>query len=137
LTRFILDSGIASDYMHRRNGVYELARKEVMAGSRIGIATPVLGELWAGIHLSASKDRNEKILKRNLADFVIWPYEQNAAEEFGRLSAELRKRGRPMQQIDIQIAAIALSLGNGTVVSKDSDFQAIAGLDVVDWSKSA
>jgi len=39
-----------------------------------------------------------------------------------------------MQQIDIQIAAIALTLGNCAVVTKDSDFQAIPALDVVDWS---
>ena len=44
---------------------------------------------------------------------------------FGRIFAELRRIGRPMQQIDIQIAAIALSLGNCTVVSADSDLAAV------------
>jgi tRNA(fMet)-specific endonuclease VapC len=39
-----------------------------------------------------------------------------------------------MQQIDIQIAAIALSLGNCTVVSKDSDLAAVPGLEVENWS---
>ncbi len=39
-----------------------------------------------------------------------------------------------MQQIDIQIAAIALTIGNCVVVSKDSDLKAIPGLDVEDWS---
>jgi tRNA(fMet)-specific endonuclease VapC len=52
------------------------------------------------------------------------------------LSAELRRIGRPLPHIDIQIAAIALSLRDCTVVSKDSDFRAIAGLNVVDWSLS-
>jgi tRNA(fMet)-specific endonuclease VapC len=35
-----------------------------------------------------------------------------------------------MQQIDIQIAAIALSLGNCTVLSADSDLTAVPGLTV-------
>ena len=39
-----------------------------------------------------------------------------------------------MQQIDIQIAAIALTLGRCTVVTKDTDFSAIPGLDVEDWT---
>lgn len=41
-----------------------------------------------------------------------------------------------MQQIDIQIAAIALSLGRCTVVSKDSDLSAVPGLDVENWAVS-
>jgi tRNA(fMet)-specific endonuclease VapC len=41
-----------------------------------------------------------------------------------------------LQPIDIQIAAIALSLGNCTVVTKDSDFGAIPGIKVVNWSVS-
>jgi predicted nucleic acid-binding protein len=58
---------------------------------------------------------------RNLPAFRIWPFNEAAAREFGRLAALLKQMGRPMQQIDIQIAAIALSLGNCTVVTKDSD----------------
>ena len=95
---------------------------------------PVLGELWAGIHGSATRDRNEQRLRRQLSDFTLWPYDERAAEEFGRLSIELRRKGRPMQQIDVQIAAIAISLGNTVVVTKDSDFAAVPGLDIVDWS---
>ena len=35
--------------------------------------------------------------------------------------------------MDIQIAAVALTLGNCTLVTKDSDFAAIPGLTVEDW----
>ena len=40
-----------------------------------------------------------------------------------------------MQVPDLQIAAIALSLGNGVVVSKDSDLRAVPGLTLEDWSQ--
>jgi tRNA(fMet)-specific endonuclease VapC len=43
---------------------------------------------------------------------------------------DLRRLGRPMQQIDIQIAAVALILGNTIVVSSDSDLAAVPGLAV-------
>jgi tRNA(fMet)-specific endonuclease VapC len=38
-----------------------------------------------------------------------------------------------MQRVDIQIAAIAFSLGHCTVVSGDSDLAAIPGLIVENW----
>lgn len=40
---------------------------------------------------------------------------------------------RPMQAIDIMLAAIAISLGNCTVVTADSDLLAIPGLSVENW----
>jgi len=72
---------------------------------------------------------------RSISDMVLWSYDRTAAEEFGRLLALLRKIGRPMQQIDVQTAAIAFSLSGTTVVTSDSDFSAIPGLTIEDWSK--
>ncbi len=46
------------------------------------------------------------------------------------LKVELRRIGRPMQQIDIMIAAVARSLGSCTVVTDDSDLAAVPGLSV-------
>jgi tRNA(fMet)-specific endonuclease VapC len=134
MRRYLLDTGIASDYINRRHGVYAASRAAVAQGDRIGIGMPVLGELWAGVELSASRALNVKLLKRQLAELTIWPFDVAAAEKFGEVFADLRRRGRPMQQIDMQLAAIALSLGNSMVVTKDADFAAIPGLDVVDWS---
>lgn len=134
MKRYLLDTGIASDYVNRRYGVFERAGEAARSGCRVGIGIPVLAELWSGIELSATRDENVKRLRRRLVDLVVWPFDAAAAEEYGRLFAHLRRTGRPMQQIDIQIAAIALTLGNCTVVTKDSDFQAVPGLDVVDWS---
>jgi tRNA(fMet)-specific endonuclease VapC len=60
--------------------------------------------------------------------------DQRVAEEFGRVFAELRRAGRPMQLVDMQIAAIARSLGNCTVVTTDSDLADVPRLDVEDWA---
>ena len=47
---------------------------------------------------------------------------------------ELRHVGRVISVVDMQLAAISFALGNCTVVTKDSDFAAIPGLDHEDWS---
>ena len=65
-----------------------------------------------------------------------WPFDREAALKYGWLAAELKRSGRAMQQLDIAIAAIALTLGNCVVVSKDSDLRAVPGLTVEDWSQS-
>jgi tRNA(fMet)-specific endonuclease VapC len=63
----------------------------------------------------------------------LWPFDAAAAEQYGRVFANLRRIGRPMQQIDMQIAAMAFALGKTTVVSTDSDLAAVPGLDVENW----
>jgi hypothetical protein len=45
MRRFLLDTGITQDFINRRHGVIERSDAERRAGNRIGICTPVLGEL--------------------------------------------------------------------------------------------
>ena len=134
MRRFLLDTGIAQDFINRRHGVRERADAERGRGDRIGICTPVLGELWSGVEGSASRERNLQRLRHALSRLVIWPYTNEAAEQFGRVFAELRRAGRPMQQIDIMVAAIAFTLGDCTVVTADGDLSAIPGLTIENWA---
>jgi tRNA(fMet)-specific endonuclease VapC len=133
MRRFLLDTGSAADYIHRRRGVYERAREAIKDGHR-GIGLPVLAELWYGVENSSSRDRNAQLLRRVLPDLIVWPLTEQAAEEYGRIAAELRRIGRPIGTIDMLIAAIALSLGKTTVVSADNDLTVVPGLTVENWS---
>lgn len=132
--RYLLDTGPAQDFLFRRRSIYDRAKELRRAGHIVGICTPVLGEIRSGIEFSSSRDENEIIVNRNIGYLRNWPYTDEAAMEFGRLSARLKRMGRPMQQIDVQIAAIALTLGRCTVVSADTDLHAIPGLTVENWS---
>ena len=131
---YLFDTGIAQDFQAGRRGIRERAIAHRKNGDRIGICVPVLGELWSGVECSSSRERNLALLKQALASLVIWPYSVEAAKEFGRIFAELRRTGRIIQQIDMQIGAISRTLPNCTVVSKDSDFQAITGITVENWA---
>ena len=131
---YLLDTGIAQDFQADRGRVREHAMELRKAGHRIGICVPVLGELWSGVHCSTSRERNLELLRRALATLVIWPYSPDAAEEFGRIYAELRRTGRMIQQVDIQVGAIARTLPHCIVVSKDSDLLAISGITVENWA---
>lgn len=134
MSRYLLDTNAAADTMFRRRGVPERVKAALAAGHDIGIGIPVLGELYAGIEFSASRDYNLGILRRSLRLFRLWPFTPEACEVYGRLYAELRRKGRIIQQVDLQIAAIAISLGKCTLVSEDSDFTSVPGLSVENWA---
>ncbi len=133
MKRYLLDTGILGDFINHRHGVDIRVRQARRQGGRIGTGLPVVGELFGGIELSDTRDKNRKRLKAGLSRLCCWPFDRKAAEEYGRVFAELRRLGRPMQVVDMQIAAIALSLGNCTISSSDRDLAAVAGLAVENW----
>src|SRR5688572_29725412 len=118
MKRFLLDTGVAGDLVHKRGIVSQRAASETRIGNRVGVAMPTVGELFAGVENSQTRERNHVKLVRALTEITQWPFDRAAAEEFGRLFAHLKRVGRPMQQIDIQIAAVAITFGC-TVVTKD------------------
>lgn len=133
MSKLLLDSGIFSDYMHRRRGIFERVKQIALQGVRVGSCVPVIAEIAFGIELSSSRDRNFQRLVGILPTLTIWPFDQESALSYGRVAAELRKRGRPMQVVDMMIGAIAMDLGDCMVITTDSDLKAIPGLNVELW----
>ncbi|MFI5459687.1 MAG: type II toxin-antitoxin system VapC family toxin [Isosphaerales bacterium] len=134
MTRYLLDTNMVGHFIDRRRGVDARVREARARGAVIGTCVPVVAELFFGVEFSASREINRPRLVRGLSRIRCWPFDRNAAEEYGRLAAELRRIGRLMQQIDIMIAAVAFSLGSCSVVSDDSDLAAVPGLTVENWA---
>ena len=133
MRRFILDTGIAGLYLDRKRGVFERAEAENAQGNRIGIAAPILAELAFRAEGSPHRDRNILRLRQALAVWNLWLVDPATAFEYGRIAFALKTIGRPMGQNGIWIAAIALTLGNTTVVTMNSDLPTIPGLTVENW----
>lgn len=132
--RYLLDTGPAFDLLFQRKNVDVRVQESRQKGAKVGICLPVLAEIVAGLEASDSRAASWDIARRTLGKLVCWPLDKRAAYEYGRIYADLKRRGRIIQQIDIMVAAIALSLGNCTVVSNDSDLSAVAGLTIENWS---
>ena len=134
MRRYLLDTCAMGDLINRRKGVHERARAARLEGARLGTCIPVLGELFFGIEFSQTRAENRARLIRAITGLSLWPYTREAAEEYGRLAAQLRRAERTMQQVDMQVAAIALTLSQCLVVSEDTDMLAVPGLSVVNWT---
>ena len=87
----------------------------------------------AGIERAQNRDRNLQRLRLALASLRVWPFDQDAAFEYGRIYGQLAALGRPIGVVDMMVAAIAMKLSNCTVVTTDSDLHAVPGLTVENW----
>jgi tRNA(fMet)-specific endonuclease VapC len=134
MKRFLLDSNAVNALINRHDPFSIRIREARKNGDRIGTCEPVIAELFYGFEFSTTRDQNIVRLERALSSLLSWPFDRRAAREYGRIAAELRRRGRPIQVVDMMIAAIALTLENCVVVTTDSDLSAVPGLAVVNWA---
>ena len=116
---YLLDTNALGHFINHRRGVAVKVREARLRGDRIGTCGPVIGELYYGLELSASRDENVKRANLALKKLKIWPFTWDVGVEFGRIRAEQTRIGRPMQIVDMQVAAVSFVLGNSTVVSSD------------------
>lgn len=133
MRRYLLDSNAVTSLINQREPLTQRIRDARLHGGRIGTCEPVVAELHYGLALSSSREENLVRLRRGLSGLIVWPLDRRASEMYGEIAAELRRRGRPMQVIDMFLAAIALSLGDCTVITTDSDLLAIPGFSVENW----
>ena len=133
MKRFLLDSNAVNDLMRRQDNVLANYTDARRGGFRVGTCEPIVAEILAGLEMSSTRDANLDQFRRTLHEITCWPLDRAASHAFGKIAAELRRIGRPMQTIDMMLAAIAMSLGDCTVVTCDSDLFAVPGLSVVNW----
>lgn len=92
----------------------------------------ILGELYFAVYAGQYQAQNLYRLTRLLPTLRIYPLDQIAAEELGRIQAEQKAKGRPIPPLDAQIAAVARQHGL-IVLTSDRHFDTIDALDVEDW----
>lgn len=100
------------------------------------IPTVVQAELYKGAYCSQKVEQNLEILDlfTDLLDIV--DFDREAALEFGKIQAELRRKGRPTGEIDALIAAVARSRKDILVTHNTRHFINIEGLQLEDWLDS-
>lgn len=101
---------------------------------RVAVCTITRGEILFGLErLDLGRRRTELEGKagRLFAILPCEPIPAAAAERYANVKAAQQRRGLPLDENDLWIAATALAL-NATLVSRDSDFQTIEELALVE-----
>ena len=68
-----------------------------------------------------------------LAPIEVLPFDGLAAAEYGRIRADLKKRGEHIGANDMLIAAQAKALGCTLVSNNLKEFQKVEGLQTENW----
>jgi tRNA(fMet)-specific endonuclease VapC len=92
-----------------------------------------IAELQYGVHNSSNIERNKISLIEFLAPFDILDFDDNDAEQFGILRAQLKKQGQLIGPYDMLLAGQALAKKLILVTNNIKEFSRIDGLEIEDW----
>ena len=134
----LLDTSAVSAFMHRQRAALDRLHDEDPAG--VYLCTPVAAEIEFGLSRLEVGSRRRSLLDREfrrLRSAVGWTdWGEAAAGEFGLWKARLQEQGNPIEDMDLIIASIALTLPARLATSNARHFARIEALEIVDWSVS-
>ena len=99
----------------------------------IYVSSITIAELQYGVYNSQHVERNRVSLTEFLAPFSILNFDDDDAEEFGRIRSNLKQRGQPVGAYNMLIAAQAISKNLILVTNNIAEFSRIKNLKVEDW----
>jgi predicted nucleic acid-binding protein len=134
----LLDTSAVSAVMHRRSEALEKLRAEEPGA--VVLCSPVAAEIQYGLARLEAGSRRRKLLEseyRRLRRVVRWSdWTEEAAAEYGRQKAALEGQGTRLDDMDLIVASVALTLGACLATYNCKHFARIEGLDVADWTAS-
>ena len=99
----------------------------------IAVPTIVLFELEVGIAKSTSPAKRQKQLQDLINAVNIFPFGYKEAGYAATIRVKLEKKGLVIGPYDILIAAVALSKKSTLVTHNITEFERVAGLEIIDW----
>lgn len=93
------------------------------------VTTVTMAEILFGVELLPRGKRHDKMLAQAQATFAedfagrILPFDEDAARAFAEIAASRRAQGRPITDLDAQIAAIARSRDATLATRNTADFE--------------
>lgn len=98
------------------------------------LSTITMMELYYGAYKSQKVDANLAKLKTIESFFIILPPGPEAAEPFGKMKATLEAQGLRLADLDLIIAAAALTRNLTLVTNNHKHFGRIPGLKLANWA---
>ena len=133
MIRYLLDTNIVS-YFVKGVSASLIQRMQVgLDAQDIAISAITRAELRYGVKMMDKFDKRRKRIDLLLKELSALPWSIEAADEFGRIKAYLRRNGAPAGEFDTQIAAHALAEKLILVTHNTRHFENVPGLKLEDW----
>ncbi|MBI4382823.1 MAG: type II toxin-antitoxin system VapC family toxin [Nitrospinae bacterium] len=131
--KYLLDTNTC---VYLLNGDPSMEKKLAEVGVySLALSNSVLAELYFGAYKSQKAAANIKRIELFKKNLVVLPDSEESARIFGKIKAELRSKGKAVDDFDILIASIALA-NDCTLIANDTDFGKIKGLRVENWREA-
>ena len=126
--RYLLDTNIVIALFAEEKKVIE----RVNQASEVYLPSIVIGELYYGAYNSKRKEENINKIDNLRVEVSILNCDDFTAKFYGEVKTQLRRKGTPIPENDLWIAATALQY-DLTLVARDSHFDNIDGLKLEKW----
>lgn len=129
---YMLDTNICVYVIkHKPEQVFQRMQENLQKGLCISAVT--LAELEHGIEKSSYPEKNRAALTRFLAIIKVLPFDETAANEYGKVCAGLQRRGTPIGTMDMLIAEHAIAADCIIVTNHIREFERVPGLTIENW----
>jgi predicted nucleic acid-binding protein len=108
-----------------------------LQGHLLAISFITVGELYYGAEKANWGEKRRRELETTLRNFVVIPYDHEIARCYGRLVAERKRNGDPIDPNDAWIAACTLRHRVPLVTHNARHFRGISSLKIVTGYKDA
>lgn len=130
---YLLDTNICI-YIIKKRPIIVFDKFRSLSIGSIGISSITLAELQYGIMKSSNPDKNQEALNKFLTPIEILDFGFYATMEYGKIRAELERKGTPIGPLDTLIASHAKSLDLTLVTNNEREFERISGLKIENWT---
>ena len=132
--RYMLDTNICIyTIKHKPEKVFQ--RLQEIDPEDICVSSVTYAELVHGVEKSAAVEKNRLALLMLLANIEILNFDVDAADCYGKIKADLDKKGTPIDPLDMMIAGHAMSMGYAVVTNNVKEFSGVQGLILENWTE--
>lgn len=133
---YLLDTNTCIRYLNGRSlGI--MRRLATLSPNDICVCSVVKAELFYGAARSQNPTRALSVQQAFLAPLASLPFDDHAAEHYGRIRAHLQVQGTPIGPNDLLIASIARANDLTLVTHNTREFGRIVGLRIEDWEEES
>jgi tRNA(fMet)-specific endonuclease VapC len=131
----LLDTNTVIDYLRKGAASKVTAKLAAAPVGSVCLCSVVWGELVYGAYHSgpANVAKNLALIATLQPRFGSLPYDDAAANEYGKVRSHLAAIGQQIGPNDLMIAAIALANRLTLVTHNTSEFSRVPGLTIEDW----
>ncbi|MDE6036369.1 MAG: type II toxin-antitoxin system VapC family toxin [Ruminococcus sp.] len=129
--KYMLDTNMC--IYAQKNNPNVIARIKENFQQGLAISSITLAELEYGVQASVNVEKNTVALLKFLSIVEILPFDGDASVEYGKICADLRRKGTPIGTMDMLISAHAKSENLIVVTHNTREFKRVEGLQLEDW----